>query len=221
MARDSLRDAGIYFTQAQQAAPDDPTTNRALGDFYLKRGIGSLAIPSYQKAVELDSVGRRAAVRARPGALLRPAVQRRARALQVGDRPRPRVRPGRAGAGQPLLPLGTRGHEALRRRARAPREVHAARAEGPAGLEPAGPRLLLPQAEGRGRRRDDKAADAGREEQGDVHDPRPVLRGPEELERRPGRPTRRASRTRPTCSRSARCTCSWAPSTRPTRSTAP
>jgi tetratricopeptide (TPR) repeat protein len=55
MGRDSLRDAGIYFTQAQQAAPDDPATNRALGDFYLKRGIGSLAIPSYQKAVELDS----------------------------------------------------------------------------------------------------------------------------------------------------------------------
>jgi tetratricopeptide (TPR) repeat protein len=55
MARDSLRDAGIYFTQAQQAAPDDPQTNRALGDFYLKRGIGSLAIPNYQRAVELDS----------------------------------------------------------------------------------------------------------------------------------------------------------------------
>ncbi len=55
MARDSLRDAGIYFTQAQQAAPDDPQTNRALGDFYLKRGIGSLAVPSYQKAVELDT----------------------------------------------------------------------------------------------------------------------------------------------------------------------
>ncbi len=55
MARDSLRDAGIYFTQAQQAAPDDPATNRALGDFYLKRNIGSLAIPSYQRATELDS----------------------------------------------------------------------------------------------------------------------------------------------------------------------
>jgi tetratricopeptide (TPR) repeat protein len=55
MGRDSLRDAGIYFTQAQQAAPDDPITNRALGDFYLKRGIGSLAIPNYQKAVDLDS----------------------------------------------------------------------------------------------------------------------------------------------------------------------
>lgn len=55
MSRDSLRDAGIYFTQAQQAAPDDPVTNRALGDFYLKRGIGSLAIPNYQRAVALDS----------------------------------------------------------------------------------------------------------------------------------------------------------------------
>ncbi len=55
LARDSLRDAGIYFTQAQQAAPEDPVTNRALGDFYLKRGIGSLAIPSYEKAVELDT----------------------------------------------------------------------------------------------------------------------------------------------------------------------
>ena len=55
MERDSLRDAGIYFTQAREAAPDDPVTNRALGDFYLKRGIGSLAIPEYEKAVELDS----------------------------------------------------------------------------------------------------------------------------------------------------------------------
>jgi tetratricopeptide (TPR) repeat protein len=55
MGRDSLRDAGIYFTQAQQAAPDDPITNRALGDFYLRRGIGSLAIPNYQKAVGLDT----------------------------------------------------------------------------------------------------------------------------------------------------------------------
>ena len=55
MARDSLRDAGIYFTQAREAAPDDPITNKALGDFYLKRGIGSLAIPEYEKAVALDS----------------------------------------------------------------------------------------------------------------------------------------------------------------------
>ena len=55
MTRDSLRDAGIYFTQASEAAPDDPITNKALGDFYLKRGIGSLAITSYEKAVSLDS----------------------------------------------------------------------------------------------------------------------------------------------------------------------
>lgn len=55
MSRDSLRDAGIYFTKAQQESPDDPVTNRALGDFYLKRGIGSLAIPNYQRAVSLDS----------------------------------------------------------------------------------------------------------------------------------------------------------------------
>ena len=55
MTRDSLRDAGIYFTQAREAAPDDPITNRALGDFYLKRGIGSLAIPEYEKSVALDS----------------------------------------------------------------------------------------------------------------------------------------------------------------------
>jgi tetratricopeptide (TPR) repeat protein len=55
LARDSLRDAGIYFTQAREAAPEDPVTNRALGDFYLKRGIGALAIPEYEKAVALDS----------------------------------------------------------------------------------------------------------------------------------------------------------------------
>lgn len=55
MARDSLRDAGIYFTQAQQEAPENPETNRALGEFYLKRGIGALAIQSLEKAVELDT----------------------------------------------------------------------------------------------------------------------------------------------------------------------
>ncbi|MCE9626725.1 MAG: tetratricopeptide repeat protein [Candidatus Eisenbacteria bacterium] len=55
MARDSLRDAGIYFTQAREAAPDDPITNKALGDFYLRRGIGALAVPEYEKAVALDS----------------------------------------------------------------------------------------------------------------------------------------------------------------------
>lgn len=55
LARDSLRDAGIYFTQAQQAAPDDPYTNRALGEFYVKRGIGALAVDNLQKAVALDT----------------------------------------------------------------------------------------------------------------------------------------------------------------------
>jgi tetratricopeptide (TPR) repeat protein len=55
MTRDSLRDAGIYFTQAREAAPDDPITNRALGDFYLARRIGALAIPEYEKAVALDT----------------------------------------------------------------------------------------------------------------------------------------------------------------------
>ena len=55
MTRDSLRDAGIYFTQAREGAPDDPITNRALGDFYLARRIGALAIPEYEKAVALDT----------------------------------------------------------------------------------------------------------------------------------------------------------------------
>ncbi len=55
LARDSLRDAGIYFTQAQQAAPDDPLTNRALGEFYVKRGIGGLAVDNLQRAVSLDT----------------------------------------------------------------------------------------------------------------------------------------------------------------------
>lgn len=55
LARDSLRDAGIYFTQAQQAAPNDPITNRALGEFYVKRGIGGLAVDNLQRAVSLDT----------------------------------------------------------------------------------------------------------------------------------------------------------------------
>ena len=54
LARDSLRDAGIYYTKAQQEAPDDPATNRALGEFYVKRNIGSLAVQYLEKAVELD-----------------------------------------------------------------------------------------------------------------------------------------------------------------------
>ena len=55
MARDSLRDAGIYFTQAREEAPDDPVTHRALGDFYVKRGTFELAIPEYQTAIQSDS----------------------------------------------------------------------------------------------------------------------------------------------------------------------
>jgi tetratricopeptide (TPR) repeat protein len=55
LERDSLRDAGIYFTQAREAAPELPATSRALGEFYLKRGIGALAIPEFEKALSLDS----------------------------------------------------------------------------------------------------------------------------------------------------------------------
>src|SRR5437867_8263860 len=55
MARDSLRDAGIYFTQAREEAPDDPVTHRALGDFYVKRGTYELAFPEYQAAIKVDS----------------------------------------------------------------------------------------------------------------------------------------------------------------------
>ena len=55
MSRDSLRDAGIYFTQAREEAPDDPVTHRALGDFYVKRGTFELAVPEYQSAVGSDS----------------------------------------------------------------------------------------------------------------------------------------------------------------------
>lgn len=56
LARDSLRDAGIFFTTARQESPEDPAPRRALGDFYLKRGIPALAIPEYQAAVSLDSM---------------------------------------------------------------------------------------------------------------------------------------------------------------------
>lgn len=55
LARDSLRDAGIWYTNAVQEAPDDPTTLRALGDFYVKRGTFELAYPEFQKAVAKDS----------------------------------------------------------------------------------------------------------------------------------------------------------------------
>jgi tetratricopeptide (TPR) repeat protein len=56
LARDSLRSANVYFTQAREEAPTDPLPRKALGDFYLqKRGIAELAIPEYTAAVALDS----------------------------------------------------------------------------------------------------------------------------------------------------------------------
>jgi len=55
LARDSLRDAGIYYTRAREEAPDDPTPRRALGLFYVKRGTWALAIPELQGALDLDS----------------------------------------------------------------------------------------------------------------------------------------------------------------------
>jgi len=59
LARDSLRDAGIYYTRASEeakdAAPEDPTPRRALGNFYLKRGTWALAVQELQAALALDS----------------------------------------------------------------------------------------------------------------------------------------------------------------------
>jgi tetratricopeptide (TPR) repeat protein len=55
LARDSLRNAGIWYTTAAQESPDDPATHRALGDFYVKRGTFDLAYPEYQAAVARDS----------------------------------------------------------------------------------------------------------------------------------------------------------------------
>jgi tetratricopeptide (TPR) repeat protein len=55
MSRDSLRDAGIYFTKAREEAPDDPEVRRALGEFYVQRGTWALAILETQAAVALDS----------------------------------------------------------------------------------------------------------------------------------------------------------------------
>ncbi len=55
LERDSLRDAGVYYTRAREEAPNDPTPHAALGHFYLARGIPALAIPEYQAAVDLDS----------------------------------------------------------------------------------------------------------------------------------------------------------------------
>jgi tetratricopeptide (TPR) repeat protein len=55
MSRDSLRDAGIYFTKAREEAPNDPEVRRALGDFYIQRGTWALAVLETQAAVDLDT----------------------------------------------------------------------------------------------------------------------------------------------------------------------
>jgi tetratricopeptide (TPR) repeat protein len=55
LARDSLRDAGVYYTRAREEAPNDPVPHAALGNFYVARGIPGLAVPEYQAAVDLDS----------------------------------------------------------------------------------------------------------------------------------------------------------------------
>ncbi|MFI5370158.1 MAG: tetratricopeptide repeat protein [Candidatus Eisenbacteria bacterium] len=54
-ARDSLRDAGIYFTRAREQAPDDPQVRRALGNFYFERGTWALAINEFQAAIVIDT----------------------------------------------------------------------------------------------------------------------------------------------------------------------
>jgi tetratricopeptide (TPR) repeat protein len=55
LARDSLRDAGIWYTRAREQSPDDPAPRRALGDFYVKRGTYELAVPEYQAALDKDT----------------------------------------------------------------------------------------------------------------------------------------------------------------------
>jgi tetratricopeptide (TPR) repeat protein len=55
MARDSLRAAGVDFTQARELAPKDPEIRKATGDFYVQRGTWALAIPEYEAAVSLDA----------------------------------------------------------------------------------------------------------------------------------------------------------------------
>ena len=55
LARDSLRDAGIYYTRAREESPEDATPRKALGLFYIKRGTFELAIPEYQSALAIDT----------------------------------------------------------------------------------------------------------------------------------------------------------------------
>ncbi|HVP15237.1 MAG TPA: tetratricopeptide repeat protein [Terriglobales bacterium] len=54
-ARDSLRDAAIWYTTAVQESPENPATHRALGGFYVKRGTFELAYPELEAAVAQDS----------------------------------------------------------------------------------------------------------------------------------------------------------------------
>jgi tetratricopeptide (TPR) repeat protein len=55
MERDSLRDAGIYFTRAREEAPTDASPRRALGDFYVRRGTFELAVPEYEASLAMDT----------------------------------------------------------------------------------------------------------------------------------------------------------------------
>ncbi len=55
LARDSLRDAGIWYTRAREEAPEDPAPRRALGEFYVKRGTWALAVPEFEAAIAMDS----------------------------------------------------------------------------------------------------------------------------------------------------------------------
>jgi tetratricopeptide (TPR) repeat protein len=54
-SRDSLRDAGIYFTRAREQAPDDPVVRRALGEFYVQRGTWALAVLELEAALAMDT----------------------------------------------------------------------------------------------------------------------------------------------------------------------
>lgn len=54
-SRDSLRDAGIYFTRAREEAAADAQVRRELGDFYFRRGTWALSILEHEAAMALDS----------------------------------------------------------------------------------------------------------------------------------------------------------------------
>ncbi len=54
LARGNQVEAEKHILQARELAPTNPRFHRALGDLYLERKIPSLAILSYQQAVDLD-----------------------------------------------------------------------------------------------------------------------------------------------------------------------